>query len=230
MSRRRDRKDAARAGRALQASRAARQRRANIVTAVAVVAVVVIGVALIAVLAQRPAGPSATAGPVDPTQLPGMQSTPAPWPPEYAHLPARLAAVRVPGNGDESYHIHAHLAVYVAGQQVPVPADVGISAADGLESPMHTHDTTGTVHIEAAQPSAAFTLGAFLDLWGVPLTTNQLGGYHDSGPSTVQAYVNGQPVTDPARYALRPHDDIVLGYGPPNSVPLTAPYAWPNGE
>ena len=29
---------------------------------------------------------------------------------------------------------------------------------------MHTHDTTGVVHIEASQPSNAFTLGAF-SIW-----------------------------------------------------------------
>ncbi len=161
--------------------------------------------------------------------LPGLQVSPAPWPPEYAHLPARLAALSLPPNGDESYHIHAHLAVYVDGQPVIVPANVGISFAAELESPMHTHDTSGIIHIEASQPSDAFTLGAFFDIWGVRFTATQLGAYTDTAGKTVQVYVNGQPAVDPARYVLRPHDEIVVGYGAPGSVPKTVPFTWPPG-
>jgi len=62
---------------------------------------------------------------------------------------------------------------------------------------MHTHDTTGVVHIEASQPSNAFTLGAFLDLWGVSFTGDQLGGYHNTQDKAVHVYANGQPITDP---------------------------------
>ncbi|MFJ7773051.1 hypothetical protein ACIQ1J_32885 [Streptomyces sp. NPDC097107] len=101
--------------------------------------------------------------------LPGVQATKAAWQPEYARLPARLANLHLPPNGDESHHIHAHLAVYVDAKVVPVPANVGISMADRLESPMHTHDTSGVIHIEASQPSTVFTLGAVLDLWSVSL-------------------------------------------------------------
>lgn len=167
---------------------------------------------------------------VDSAAPPGIQTGAAPWQPEYAHLPARLAALRLPPNGDESYHIHAHMAVYVDGQPVTVPADIGISAAAGLESPMHTHDTTGVVHIEASQPSNAFTLGAFLDLWGVSFTGDQLGGYHNTQDKAVHVYANGQPITDPARYPLHRHDDIVIGYGSPNSFPHAVSFTWPDGE
>ncbi len=198
------------------------------VAVVAIFAVVVLG----SILTQRHTTTQATGPgpPVDIGQLPGLQSSPAPWQPEYAQLPARLAALHLPPNGDESYHIHAHLAIFVDGQPVTVPANVGISAAAGLESPMHTHDTTGVIHIEASQPSSAFTLGAFLDLWGVDFTNDRLGGYHDTAGKAVHVYVNGQPITDPARYPLHPHDDIVLGYGSPDSFPHTAPFTWPDGE
>ncbi len=161
--------------------------------------------------------------------LPGLQVSPAPWSPEYVSLPARLAALRLPPNGDESYHIHAHLAIYVKGQPVTVPANVGISFAARLESPMHTHDTSGAIHIEASQPSDAFNLGAFFDIWGVKFTATQLGGYTDTANKTVQVYVNGQPVADATRYVLHPHDDIVVGYGAPGSVPKTVAFSWPPG-
>lgn len=231
-----DRQRATRAQRSLRGARG--RRRVSTPTLIGIVAVVAFAVAVgvgVTLAGRHPASPSAAQaggpGPViDLAQLPGLQTSPAPWQPEYSALPARLAAVHLPDNGDESYHIHAHLAIYVNGQPVPVPANVGISQAARLESPMHTHDTTGVIHIEASQPSTAFTLGAFLDLWGVPLTDTQLGGYHTTGDQAVHAYVNGNPVTDPARYPLQPHDDIVLGYGTADSFPHTANFTWPQGE
>ena len=219
---------------ALRAARSGRSRRSTITTllgiaVVAIFAAVVVGITL----AQRHTTTAQQTGPgpaVDVGSLPGLQSSAAPWQPEYAQLPARLAALHLPPNGDERYHIHAHLAVFVDGQAVAVPANVGISMTAGLESPMHTHDTTGVIHIEASQPSNAFTLGAFLDLWGVTFTSDQLGGYHNTNDKAVHVYANGQPITDPARYPLHPHDDIVIGYGSPDSFPHAVPYTWPAGE
>ncbi len=162
----------------------------------------------------------------------GLQSTPAPWQPEYGSLPQRLGALTslgLPPNGDESYHIHAHLAIFVDGKPVTVPANVAISAAEGIEAPMHTHDTSGIIHIEAAQPSNAFTLGAFFDLWGVTFSADQIGSYHNAGSSMVQVYVNGHRVTDPARYVLQPHDEVVVGYGTLGSFPHAVPFSWSPG-
>ena len=189
------------------------------------------GAALIVFVAvsAAPSHPQNIAPVVNAGNLPGLEITPTPWPPEYASLPARLAALDLPPNGDESYHIHAHLAIYVNGQPVTIPANVGISFADQLESPMHTHDTSGIIHVEASQPSDAFTLGAFFDIWGVKFTATQIGAYKDTNEKTVQVYIDGKPVPDPARYVLRPHDETVVGYGTPGSVPKTVPFTWPAG-
>lgn len=108
-------------------------------------------------------------------------------------------------------------------------ANVGISMADRLESPTHTHDTTGVIHIEASAPSDRFTLGAFFDLWGVEFTPTQLGGYRAGAGKTVQVYVDGKPVSNGPAWPLHPHDNIVVSYGTPGSSPTTDPYEWPNG-
>jgi hypothetical protein len=167
---------------------------------------------------------------VDTGQLPGLRTTPAPWPAEYRSLPARLATLGLPPAGDENYHIHAHLAVFVNRKPVPVPANVGISAAARLVSPMHTHDTTGVIHIEAARPSDRFTLGAFFEVWGVELSATRLGGYLIGKDRTLTAQVNGKAVHDPTSYRLRPHDNIVLAYGSAATAPPAAPFTWPPGE
>lgn len=161
-------------------------------------------------------------------QLPGLQTGPAPWQPEDASLPARLAALQLPPNGNERYHIHAHLAIFVNGQPVTVPADVGIVPGQ-LVSPVHTHDSSGVIHVEAARASDAFTLGAFLDIWGVRFTGTQLGAYANHGTAAVHVYINGTLVADPGRHVLRPHDNIVIGYGTPGSFPRTVPFTWPAG-
>lgn len=218
---------------AREAAQRQRRRTVRLISAAAAVVIVAgLGVGIAVGLGGGgPASPAATTGPaVDLATLPGLQATAAPWQPEYGSLPVRLAALALPPNGDEAYHIHAHLAVFVDGTAVTVPANVGISTVAQIESPMHTHDTSGVIHIEASAPSDAFTLGAFFDIWGVRFDAGQLGSYRDGGGRSVQVYVNGRQITDPARYVLQPHDDIVVGYGAPGSFPQTVPYAWPPGE
>lgn len=163
-----------------------------------------------------------------PGVLPGLQATQAPWPPEYAHLVERYAELNFPPNGDESYHIHALLHVYVQGQSVTVPANIGISAADQLESPVHTHDTSGIIHIEAGQ-QFPFRLADIFAVWGVVFTGHQLGGYINSGQETVQVFVNGEQLTDPTHYVIKPHDNIVVAYGRPGSFPTQPPTDALNG-
>lgn len=173
-------------------------------------------------MGQHPTTRNVAAG-ANQSNLPGLQTGPAPWPPVYNGLRARLAALRLPPIGAESFHVHAHLSFFIGSQTDTIPADVGISAADGLGSPLHTHDASGIIHIEAAHASDAFTLGAFFVVWGVKFTTAQLGSY------PVRVFINGQPAANPTTYVLHNHDNIVIGYGPPGSFPTTVPFAWPSG-
>jgi hypothetical protein len=148
----------------------------------------------------------------------GVRATKPPWQPEYQHLQQRLDAMKLPPVGDESYHAHALLHVYVNGQPVTVPANIGIDASRGIETSLHTHDTSGVIHMEAAHPYP-FTLGDFFEVWGVRFSDTQLGAYSNSGSETVQVYVNGQRISDPASYELKAHDNIVVAYGEPGSFP-----------
>ncbi len=74
-----------------------------------------------------------------------------------------------------SYHIHVHLTIWLNGSQVTVPAQTGIAPDTSCYYWLHTHDTTGVVHIEA--PAAALlNLQQFLDIWGKEFSTL---GYQD---------------------------------------------------
>jgi hypothetical protein len=74
-----------------------------------------------------------------------LQTTKPPWPPEHKHLQQRLDALNLPPVGDESYHIHTLLHVYVDGQPVSVPANIGIDLSQGIEPSLHTEGNPDSI-------------------------------------------------------------------------------------
>jgi hypothetical protein len=196
------------------AAAAARKRRLSLIGgfagALAIIAVIVV-VATSGGGSQSSGGSGVSAG---------VEATPAPWAPVYNGLPTRVTAMNLPTQSDLIYHVHAYLRVYVDGKQIPVPSQVGIDQQDQLLAPLHTHDATGLVHMEANQPYP-FTLGQFFTIWGVKFTDRQLGAYVNNGTSTVGVYVNGKKIADPVNYKMQPHDLIVVAYGKPGSFPTS---------
>jgi hypothetical protein len=131
-----------------------------------------------------------------------------------------------------AYHIHAHLAIFVSGASRTVPAGIGIPGPQQVQNGfvvggkclywLHTHDTTGIIHIESPV-QRVYTLGQFFDIWGQPLSSTQVG----SASGHVTVYLNGKPFAgDPRTIKLTPHAVIQLDVGtvvPPRS------YAFPAG-
>jgi hypothetical protein len=157
-----------------------------------------------------------------------LQAGPAPWAPEHTSLGRRLAALRLPGQSDTRFHIHALLRVFIDGKPVPVPAQIGIDPQGRLLAPLHTHDATGIVHIESQRPYR-FTLGQFFTIWGVRFTDTRIAGYANHRAQRLRVFVNSRPVAHPAGRVLRAHDRIVVGYGPPRSFPTTDHTPFPPG-
>jgi hypothetical protein len=140
------------------------------------------------------------------------------WQPEYAHLAQRVKLIGIPPGGKEKFHIHALLRIYVSGLLRPLPADIGIDSAKGIESSMHTHDGSGIIHMEAPRPYP-YTLGDFFSVWGVKLGPAQVGGLKGYGGNRLHFYLNGKPLSNPAARVLHKDDSIVIGYGPPSGYP-----------
>jgi hypothetical protein len=90
--------------------------------------------------------------------------------------------------GPAAYHIHAHVSLFVKGEQIGIPAGIGITNPVVLNGyvtfdPMkcfyeiHTHDASGIVHLHAnAGQSRPLTLGRLFDLWGHSLTRTNVAG------------------------------------------------------
>jgi hypothetical protein len=176
-------------------------------------------VALIAALAIAGCGSSGESTPPGLAIAgPGLQTGKPPWPPEYKHLAQRLREIGIPPGGKETFHIHAMLHIYVNGLLVPLPADIGIDTAHGIETSMHTHDSTGIIHMEAPRPFP-YTLGDFFAVWGVKLGPAQVGGLKGYGGDKLHFFLNGKPLTNPAAQVLHRYDSVVIGYGPLASFP-----------
>lgn len=208
-------KELARRQREAERKRAARTRFIRrYLTLVAVSGVAAVAVFLIV-------GPRQSSGP-----LPGLLTDRAPWPANTAQVGDRLDRLNLPAAGG-ALHVHADLQIFVAGTAQPVPADIGL--APGVESPLHTHDDSGVIHVESANAAFRPTLGELFDVWGVRLSSTCLGGYCDAGERQLRAYVNGTRVTTALRdIPLDDHDVIVLTFGSPDEEPkpIPATYDW----
>jgi hypothetical protein len=166
------------------------------------------------------------------------------WPaPADAMARARDAGL-VPETAERlTYHVHAHLDVFVNGQKVVVPAGIGINIHDpgvhlyphdagatgygGINppcatpciSPLHTHDVTGIIHTESSTVKDNTLRQLFVE-WGVKLDANCVNRY--CRPVTkIAIYVNGNRFTgDPRPIALSNRKEIAIVIGtPPAQIP-----------
>ena len=136
-----------------------------------------------------------------------MLLTEAPWPANTDELAARLDVLDLPAEG-VAQHLHVPLYVYVDGEAVTVPTNLGISAS--AVSPLHTHDELGTLHVESAAVQD-FTLGQAFDVWGVRLDADCLGGYCGSGDAQLRVFSGGQEVAgDPRAVVLEDTSAVVV--------------------
>lgn len=136
-----------------------------------------------------------------------------PWPAPTEDVPDRVAAAGLDlGPMGTAEHYHPQLEVIVDGEQVQVPANIGVDPATGAMSALHTHETDGTIHIEADTVGEVFTLGQLFTQWGVKLTATQIGGVTAKAGDRVTITSDGEPVSgDPGDLRLEPDQKIVLG-------------------
>ncbi len=125
-------------------------------------------------------------------------------------------------NMDETYHVHAHLSIFLNGDQLILPMQIGIprDATGGNKCfySLHTHDGSGEIHIEA--PAAAtFTLGQLFDVWGQPLDTTNVNVAAIVGlPIAIYLLEDGAAAAtlytdDPKKLELSRHRQVTIQIG-----------------
>jgi hypothetical protein len=150
--------------------------------------------------------------------------------PSFIPSPLTVNGIECNANEQFLFHIHAHLNIFVNGQLMYIPPQIGIIPEKCIYW-LHTHDETGIIHIESPIKTD-FTLGQFLDLWKKKL--NNPGVYDTlfNGKGNMpQIYINGDKLpsgTDYRDVKLHAHDEIVLIYGIlPANIP--SKYDFPQG-
>jgi hypothetical protein len=156
-----------------------------------------------------------------------------PWPrPDDTADRARAIGLSVAPMEGTARHFHTHLDILVDGRPVDVPAGLGIATSGDAMSELHTHDTTGVLHIEAPTTGKRYVLGQLFAEWNLRLDATDLGGLKAGGGRALTAYVDGQRQGgDPAKIELTPHREIALVFGPADARPkVPASYSFPAGE
>lgn len=151
-----------------------------------------------------------------------LNTGPAPWP-NPDEVAERIDAAGLPSSSTESLnvHYHSHVDIFVDGKPEPVASSIG-REDQSLFSPLHTHATSGLIHIEAPEEQR-FTVGMLFTEWGVRLTDDCIGGY--CSPDTkLEAYVDGARSTQPIpALVLKKGSEIAIVIGTP---PSTIPSSW----
>lgn len=96
-------------------------------------------------------------------------------------------------------HIHPVLKITVDGKQETIPANIGLGAC---ERALHTHDTTGVIHVEA-QDNRVYILDDFMSVAG---KTIERAGY------AVTITVDGKPNAEFGKLLLKDKQEIVVEY------------------
>ncbi len=217
-----ERKEQARRERLELQRKMASQRRNR---TIAIAGIVIVAVAVVGVLALTSSGHEAkdANASTSAAALPGLMMGPAPWSANTVDLPERLQQLDLPAFANPlALHQHAHLDISVNGSPVTVPADIGFSQQ--AQAALHTHDTTGVMHMESSEANATFTLGDFFDVWGLKLTPTCVGGYCDTSTAELRLFVDGKPYTgDPRALELKDQEEIVVTYGTQAQVPKPLP-------
>ena len=152
-----------------------------------------------------------------------------------AFLPRSSNAVPLPPyldrcvTGPQTYHSHPNLVININELNFPIQTNIG--AEGGCHRSLHTHDASGTIHVETDQ-DRDYTLGDFFLIWGnwandanlaifnsTQIFTNRVDATH-----ALTVTVNGNPDTRFQNIVFpRNADDtnnpfrVVITYGPATS-------------
>jgi len=124
-------------------------------------------------------------------------------------------------------HMHVTLKIIINNERVTVPKEVGIDPAlyktHVLDKyvpkklgvyPLHTHDTSGVIHIESTV-IRTFTLGQFFDVWGETFSEDCIMNKCNDQLNKVRMYVDGNESFEFGDHIFKDREVITIEYGSP---------------
>jgi hypothetical protein len=150
-----------------------------------------------------------------------------------------------PSMTENLYHVHAYVGLLVNGKQIAIPDQIGLNVPGPIVGgftataqcyyEIHTHDAAGLIHIEspstASLASTIYALGTVFDIWGMTLSSTNVGPY----TGQVRVFVDQVPLKalvastyteyagDPNAIPLYSHEAIWLEVGPTFVTPPNIP-------
>jgi len=131
-----------------------------------------------------------------------------------------IGVVAAAASYDRGIHWHPNLSVALNGSPYTVPGDIGVISGlwkdHSLDqygigmAPLHTHDTSGKIHLEANTSHRDFTLHEFLAIWGEPTDGSAIDG-HPVTSLTVDGVQQASPTSD---VVLKDGQKIIMTLSP----------------
>lgn len=108
-------------------------------------------------------------------------------------------------------HWHPTVRITVQGEPVEIPANLGLG---GIHADVHTHDTTGQLHVEMSRPvrKSDLRLARFFEIWGKQFTSRCVVDRCSETEGNVTMLVNGQPNSEFENYLMQDKDRIEITY------------------
>ena len=112
-------------------------------------------------------------------------------------------------HGSVGMHIHPHVSIFINGQAQKLPANIGVTPL--CMRPIHTHDDSGTLHLEFKKIRAV-KLGEFFQVWEKVFNENCIFDSCNEAGKKVKLFVNGVENTEFGNYIMKDKDLIEIKY------------------
>ena len=124
-------------------------------------------------------------------------------------LPA--SEINIGSHQNIALHIHSGLEIKIDGEEFPIPASIGIQP--GIMRPLHTHDSSGEIHIEGPY-ARDFTIGEFFEIWNKTFNFTCIFDFciSDESNATLRMMVNGKESQEFESHIIRDDDKISIEY------------------
>ncbi len=105
-------------------------------------------------------------------------------------------------------HFHPNIEIIIKGEKFVIPTNTGIKG--NIHEPMHTHDLTGTVHIEipGVVKNDDLKISRFFNIWGKTFNKECIFDNCNGSEGKVKMIVNGIESDQFEDYSLRDGDKI----------------------
>ena len=107
------------------------------------------------------------------------------------------------------FHIHPQLEIIIDGQKQEIPVNIGIT--NFCMNALHTHDTSGVIHVESPE-KRDFTVADFFAVWGKPFSKDQILDSKADDTHMIKVTVDTVEVDSYENTVLRDGEKIVISY------------------